>query len=100
MLGYSSPKIIFLSKRLDSLEDKVHGLEKNNYTTVECDKCGCLLRKHTAIAGVSIIRKRDKKPLGNAYPGYSIADAFFCEQEEYIYTPYFCKIHAPLVVNG
>ncbi len=59
---------------------------------VECEECGCLLKKGTAIQGELEVRRERKEHLdevGLHFRGYWFTD------EEYIYTPYYCKIHAP-----
>ena len=55
---------------------------------VECEVCGCLLKKTTAIKGKSEVRDRS---IEMAFEhGYYIP-----HKREYIYTPYYCKIHQP-----
>jgi hypothetical protein len=56
---------------------------------VQCETCGCLLRKITAIKGKSIIHSH-KEPVPHAF--YYSGGQLEREVEE-IYTPYFCKIH-------
>ena len=55
---------------------------------VECDVCGCLLKKETAIRGQSRVKEPE---LYNLY-GHSIQ--FGTEQIEEVY---YCKKHAPKV---
>ncbi len=50
---------------------------------VECEKCGCLLNRSTAIKGVGEIRKRE------------VAYFIRTRWEDFIYYPYYCKIHKP-----
>lgn len=54
---------------------------------VECETCSCLLRKSKAIKGESYILIRK-----TVVPHMMVEKAYF--DEEYIYTPYYCKIHA------
>ena len=54
----------------------------------ECEVCGCLLGQ-SAVKGESVVRERNVS-LTYAYPMSS-----FTQLMEYIFTPYYCKIHAP-----
>jgi hypothetical protein len=56
---------------------------------VQCETCGCLLRKSMAIKGKSVIHSH-KEPVPHAF--YYSGGQLEREVEE-IYTPYFCKIH-------
>lgn len=65
-----------------------HMLESRKLT---CETCGCFVNPEMAIEGKSII-KTVKKSMSSCfqYPEY---------EEKYIFTPYFCKIHAPTEVK-
>lgn len=51
-----------------------------------CETCGCLIAPQFAVAGEKEIRQGRKYVRGG---GYYLEDC--------IYTPYFCKTHAPKV---
>lgn len=57
--------------------------------TVSCEVCGCLITKVDAIKGKSEIKKKIV-PCDTEFP---------YPEKEYIYHPYYCKIHAPKGVN-
>ena len=56
---------------------------------VECEECGCLLKKDTAIRG--------KSRVGIIYANISptISGPIQIEAGEYVHKVYYCKIHAP-----
>jgi len=51
-----------------------------------CETCGCLIAPAFAVAGEKVIRQKD-----------AVFFRVFGVGDEYIYTPYFCKAHAPKV---
>lgn len=53
---------------------------------VECEKCGCLLKKDTAIQGESVI---ETEVLGTLFGGIRIST------REKIREVFYCKSHAP-----
>lgn len=84
-------KINLLELRLNGLSNLAGNTDKKLYDhirqcikIVECETCGCLLNKETAIRGKSKIEERKY---------------FGCMGElvdgEYIKEVYYCKIHAP-----
>lgn len=50
-----------------------------------CETCGCLIAPEFAVKGELEIRQRQRFI-------YSTPDV---RSEDYIYTPYYCKVHAP-----
>ncbi len=62
----------------------------NHDELVSCGKCRCLLLKDLAIKGKSEILT-SKKYIPGSFGKY--------EKKEYIYTPYFCKTHAPKTIK-
>jgi hypothetical protein len=56
---------------------------------VECETCGCLLKKETAIRGKSEVREKNFKTAFAAF--YNMSDY----KEEYIHENWYCKIHQP-----
>jgi len=63
-------KAVMLSNAEDELSRKVNNYLKDY--TLDCDICGCIVRKHIAVKGKAEIRNTD-----------------------YIFTPYYCKRCAP-----
>ena len=61
--------------------------------TVPCEVCGCFVRHDLAIKGESIIK------IDHSYSSWEYqpdTNKFKYEKEkEYLYTPYYCKVHAP-----
>ena len=66
-----------ISKSLSELKTEVFKLP----STVNCEKCGCLVDRTIAIKGEGEIRIKESIWLENIV------------KEEYIYYPYYCKIH-------
>jgi len=56
---------------------------------VECDVCGCLLKKETAIKGTPTIEKRRIAPL------FGVVAPFCALIKEVIVEHCYCKVHAP-----
>ena len=75
-----------LEKRIRVLENSFSDLEGRTEETISCEKCGCLVRKSDAVKGKAVIKQRR---VFKSY--YSV----FLTDEDYIYTPYYCKVHAP-----
>jgi len=76
-----------VEKTLESLRGQCGDTVKASYI-VTCEECGCLVgNKQFAVKGKSEIRTRQGwRP--DRYGGYSIEEF----TEEYIHTPYYCKI--------
>ena len=82
-------------KRLDAL---IEELQKSIQTLnnrqellndcVECSVCGCLLKKRTALKGVGEIRKK------------FVVEFYMSWEKDYIFYPYYCKIHKPEKLNA
>jgi hypothetical protein len=91
-----------LKNEHEKLEARIAELE--NIELVECDKCGCLLKKKTAIKGDPEIRQKEEmdwkycfirawgRSIGKDDPAIPLVD--------YIYYPYYCKIHKPKKVGA
>ncbi len=56
-------------------------IEEQNLDFVECEICGCLLKKENADPGEKVI----KRPCRIRHP----------YDDDYIYQTYYCKIHSP-----
>lgn len=52
---------------------------------VECEKCGCLLKREVAVKGEPIIKDTPYWYMKSADPDV---------KETYIHTPHYCKVHA------
>lgn len=89
-----------LRKKVDTELHEISNITKNieieinkkmdKLDLVECEKCGCLLKKETAIKGKSEVREEKSYIM-------SYNDAKFYEKnpKEYIHIPYYCKVHKP-----
>ena len=78
-------RLSIIERDLTFLEDNL----KNVKRPVSCEKCGYLVSLQNAIKGKSFVKtKKFKDLLGQPY------------EEEYIYTPFFCKEHAPKIKGG
>ena len=75
--------------RINALE--VVWKKQKEIETVECEMCGCLLNKETAIRGPGEIRDR-----WVSLEGCLGAEA----RDEFIYHPWYCKVHAPSCDEG
>lgn len=94
-------------KYKETIEELRRDIQANKYSVdlvwekiVECDVCGCLVLKGNAAQGESIIRKREYPPTAttvNWLPSriYNPDGTKGPVLEEYIYHPYYCKIHDP-----
>jgi len=87
--------------RLGVIEDTIiKNLSEGQFvdSLVECEKCGCLLRKGTAIRGESVIEKTS-----SGFNGYVYMDGAgeLCASDpsaaESIREVYYCKAHKPKV---
>ena len=56
-----------------------------------CETCGCLIAPEFAVAGEKEIRQRKIERFDTFDGCYRFGG------EDYIYTPYYCKAHAPKV---
>lgn len=115
MFGKKSENLVFIKtliSMMDSLQDRIKRLEdrvpeKPGEPPVACDVCGCLVPKRLAIKGKSEIRvKSDYILRGDTIPANSkviksnpTTGAVEIEQE-YIHTPYYCKVHGYLEDDG
>ena len=80
-------EVLGIHKSIRALRDNVNDIG----TLVECETCGCLLRRWKAIKGKSSIRTQYQRDDDS-----SIAlNQQMTKQIETIYTPYYCKVHAP-----
>jgi len=75
----------------ENIQHQIKGLEDvlkktKEIETVECETCGCLLNKETAIRGPGEIRKLPTRAdfLGTIWA-----------YEDGIYYPWYCKVHPP-----
>jgi hypothetical protein len=82
---------------MKTTEQSISALWKANHALVvredlvECEHCGCLLIKSTAIRAESVVKKRQVIASSYRYITLSV------KEEEYIYTPYYCKSHSGLI---
>jgi hypothetical protein len=58
--------------------------------TRTCETCGCLMHKSVSTKGKTVIKIRPILSFYSLHP---------CE-EEYMYTPYYCRVHAPSEQGG
>lgn len=82
-----------LSRVISGAFKRCDDKKQDKLDLVECEKCGCLLKKETAIKGKSEVRLR-KIPFGTTWVNTTCE---FCpeKEEEYIHEVYYCKIHKP-----
>lgn len=83
--------------RKEAFEKEVLKIVKDNFDGDRvCEVCGCLIKTTEAVKGVSVIKKKVKSWV---YYDYSkpIQEQLLDESMlvEYVYTPYYCKVHAP-----
>jgi hypothetical protein len=75
-----------LKKHIGLLQDHIkflQGILTNHLSKyVECEVCGCLLNKNTATKGSGEIRQKYNR-------GF--------DKEDFIYYPFYCKVHQPKV---
>jgi len=80
---------MFISKaKVKSLERSLKELKSSLDALVKCEVCGCYLDKYSANVGKAEIKTRSYNP-------YDIYNIWSLAQPEYIYHPYYCKIHIP-----
>ena len=92
---------MFFKKWRHKIDDEVRGIYKSIQEVknsvddigilVECETCGCLLRRWKAIKGKSSIRTQYQPD----YDSNIVLNQPMTKQIETIYTPYYCKVHAP-----
>jgi hypothetical protein len=70
-------RVAWLEKRLE-LTEKVQ-IATPIYEFSDCEICGCMVRKKNAVKGKSELKE----------------DTDFWHKQEYIFTPYYCKLCAP-----
>lgn len=61
----------------------------NKHKNYICETCGCFIAPGFVVAGVKEVRQREA--CRSIYPYYPT--------EDYVYTPYYCKVHAPNTEN-
>lgn len=61
---------------------------------VECEVCGCLLKKESAVKGKGAVRIIPEAYHIATFPGNF---TFIEPEKEYIHHTYYCKVHAPKV---
>lgn len=65
-----------------------------------CETCGCVIGDGVAVKGEPIIKKR---PISQYKDSWGYLESMWSvtydplATEDYIYTPYYCKVHAPKV---
>jgi hypothetical protein len=62
-----------------------------------CETCGCYIAPEFAVAGEKEIRQKENRDAGCWWEKDGDAWCRRFQKEDYIYTPYFCKVHAPKV---
>ena len=81
-----------INAQIEKLEQEIKNLQSKILSTpdlVECETCGCAIKKETATKGESIIKKYE-------LPYFMMRSCFRDEDtEEHIHTPYYCKRCAP-----
>lgn len=82
-------------KEISDLKETIRQVDDARILTglssiVECEVCGCLLKKATARKGKDELRYR---PINVFTIAPVVLDPW--PEEAYVYTPYYCKIHAP-----
>ena len=83
---------MIILKQVEQLQEKIIDLQKQINAIprppeyVECEICGCLLKKDTAFKGNPEVRQKLTPTYNLYYPPYL---------EDYIFYPYFCKTHIP-----
>ena len=80
---------------IDYHEKKCHKI-KNIPDLLVCETCGCYIAPGFAISGNQEIRHNQ---CGARTLNMSLNGDYFYTKEghDYIYTPYYCKVHAPKV---
>jgi len=61
-------------------KDVIKRLEDRVFETINCETCGCMVRKDIAIKGKAELKEK-----------FNIGIAGYFETYTYMYTPYFCK---------
>ena len=75
---------------LKDFTDKLRREEKPDF--VSCEKCGCAILRDNAIKGKAEIRtKQEPVYFVGSHESYKIRD----ENVDYLFYPYYCKLHAP-----
>lgn len=74
-------------EKLERLQEGHMGYHEGKPGLVECEKCGCLLRKETATEGKSKITFK------GSIVGCCYGSVY--TEEEVIIKTYYCKIHKP-----
>lgn len=95
-LGLANEKVTSnenaISNQADRLDNRINRLVDAEKELVECETCGCLLRKGTAVRGESVIEKE-------SLSWTTIAEYFENPSEpafkESIREVYYCRVHAP-----
>jgi len=82
-------------REINGIHDAIYNLRKDINDiprVVECETCGCVLIKENATKrkGIIKIRKVQRPSCFYLATGSPVFD-----DEEYLYTPYYCKSHIP-----
>ena len=86
---FKKGEIVNMQKCIDRINELEGTINRNfirKRDIVECEICGCLVERKEKNIGLGEIRQRD------------IANYYFQSKpklEDYIYYPYYCKIHMP-----
>lgn len=98
-------KIEDLTHKVEHLQARMFEAEaqikENKIGLVECEICGCLLKKENADPGEKVIKHRDEKierlsPYSQlAGPSYPPIRIPVINEEDYIHQTYYCKTHSP-----
>lgn len=77
----------------EKLKDIIRKVLNEEYILKSCEVCGCLIEPWVAVKGESVIKKK-----GRYLSLYDSSIQTILKEpliEEYIVTPYYCKVHAP-----
>jgi len=87
--GLFEEQIVKLHRKINELGTKLSArIEETDVDAVICKVCGCFINRENAIKGESEIKKSRKL--------ISYKDCIPVTQDtEVIYSPYYCKVHAP-----
>ena len=73
----------------DTMSNRIERINDTIASYVECEECGCLLRKGTAVRGESVIEKK----CGGF--DYRFGLVVGMQDKESIREVYYCRVHAP-----
>jgi hypothetical protein len=83
----------YAREKIDCLYQSMNYLLKINPVKKDdkyCEICGCHIKDEFAVKGKEEIRERDVR-----YHPEQQVFWLYTPREKYIYTPYYCKVHAP-----